>query len=110
MKQFCKYYASEMFGQIVLIIQRGDEGDPEVRMFFQPLEGLGVLTLAYKYPDTEEGWDQAEEWFNNCTEKTAEYHVSKVMSMWQGCKDEVVDNVDIYPTNAYYNEEDDDEN
>lgn len=65
---FAKVYRSGK-DQILVKLDGGDEG-PEVRWFFRP-DGLGVCSIAAQFPDTDAGWDKAEEVFSKVDEATA---------------------------------------
>ncbi len=44
MKQFAKLFEFEGLGQVLVMLDRGDDG-PEVRLYFKP-DGLGVCSVA----------------------------------------------------------------
>lgn len=67
MNKFAKLYETEKYGQIVVILQSDDEGDPEIRFFCQPPE-LGVCSVAFSFED----WDTAEEVFDEVGQEQAE--------------------------------------
>lgn len=55
MKQFAKLFETER-GQILVLRQDDDCGQPEVRFFFDPnTEPLGVCSVALKFPDSDAG-------------------------------------------------------
>lgn len=57
---------AKLFGhdndQVLMKLDTGKEGNPEVRVFFEP-EGLGVCSWALEFEDSEDGWDKAEKAF-----------------------------------------------
>jgi hypothetical protein len=60
---FAKLYESNRFGQILVKIDTdSDEGRPEVRFYFKP-KGLGVCSAALIFADSDQGWELAEEAF-----------------------------------------------
>ncbi|MCK1825986.1 hypothetical protein MX655_10575 [Pseudomonas aeruginosa] len=63
MKQFAKLFEFEDLGQVLVMLDRGDDG-PEVRLYFKP-DGLGVCSVACSnFPgDEDEQWDYAEKGF-----------------------------------------------
>ena len=67
---FAKLYDTEV-GQILAKIDTGEEGNPEVRVFFEP-EGLGVCSLAFTFTEysEDEQWDKLDEVFNSLEEDT----------------------------------------
>lgn len=69
MNKFCKLYETEECGQVLVMLDSGDEG-PEVRFYFQPV-GLGVCAqkLGFTYDDA--GWDKAEKAFEKVDEAIA---------------------------------------
>lgn len=56
MKQFAKLFEFEDLGQVLVMLDRGDDG-PEVRLYFKP-DGLGVCSVACSnFPgDEDEQW------------------------------------------------------
>ena len=62
MKQFAKLFESKEYGQILMVLDTGDEAQPEVRFSFMP-ENLGVCSVALKFEDTDAGWEEAEKAF-----------------------------------------------
>ena len=69
--------------QILVKIDESDDGAPEVRFYFQPLE-LGVCSLAIKFDDSDDGWDKAETAFAAVTEDTAQEVVNKQIERLKG--------------------------
>lgn len=67
-ESFAKLYRSGK-DQILVKLDSGDEG-PEVRWFFRP-DGLGVCSIAARFPDTETGWKKAEKIFSEVNEAKA---------------------------------------
>jgi hypothetical protein len=71
MKQFAKLFETEEFGQILVVMDAGDEG-PEVRFTFRPeVKGFGLCSVAISGKDTPEGWKAIEEAFSVQTQETA---------------------------------------
>lgn len=68
---FAKLYDHSKYGQVLVKIDQNEDGCPEVRTYFEP-EGLGVCSLAMKYKDSDEGWDQAEAVFEEFEVEHAE--------------------------------------
>jgi len=58
---FAKMFNTQ-HGQVVAMIQANDDGAPEVRFFCKP-DGLDVSSVAFSYPDSDEGWSRAEDGF-----------------------------------------------
>ena len=77
---FAKLYDTEV-GQILAKIDTGEDGLPEVRIFFEP-EGLGVCSLAITFnEDTEDGqWEKLDEVFEGLSEDTLVESVKSVLS------------------------------
>jgi hypothetical protein len=72
MNKFAKLFESEKYGQLVVILQSADEGNPEIRLFFKP-SGLGVCSIAASFKDdSEQSWESCEKIFNDFTIETAE--------------------------------------
>lgn len=71
MNQFAKLFQYDDIGQVLVIIDQSvDNVSPEVRFMFTA-PGLGVCAIKFNFPDTEEGWDKAEECFSTASEQTA---------------------------------------
>ena len=68
---FAKIYERPVFGQMLLKIDAGEDGKPEVRWHLKP-PGLGVCSFALGFDDTEEGWDAAERTFATLGEDDAD--------------------------------------
>ena len=68
-QNFAALYHADDIGQVLVIIEGGDEG-PEIRFSFKP-EGLGVCSVKLGFPDSDDGWEMAEEAFGKVTEETA---------------------------------------
>lgn len=77
MDKFCKLYETSELGQVVVLLDTED-GMPAVQFLFKPA-GLGVCKQALKFPDTEEGWDNAEAVFNKVDAQKATTLVSETM-------------------------------
>lgn len=72
MNQFAKLFQYDDIGQVLVVIDQseGEKSGPEVRFSFTA-PGLGVCSIKFNFPDTEEGWDKAEECFNTASEITS---------------------------------------
>ena len=68
-EQFAKIFEQSDIGQMLVMIDAGDEG-PEIQFDFV-LDGLGVCKIALKFSDTDSGWDEAEIAFKEMTLETA---------------------------------------
>jgi hypothetical protein len=68
--KFAKLFETKKHGQILVVIDEGDEG-PEVRVSFTP-PGMGVCSVALKFSqENEDGWDKAKNAFDLMTEVKA---------------------------------------
>jgi hypothetical protein len=56
--------------QVLLMLRQGDEGKPEVAVYFQP-EVFGVCWWAISFEDDENGWKKAEACLRDLTEAEA---------------------------------------
>ncbi len=70
MEIFAKVYAVEGIGQIVVMQDTNDEGNPAVKYFFKPKD-LGVCAVALGFKDDDAGWQRCEKAFENTTEQLA---------------------------------------
>lgn len=68
---FAKLYDTEV-GQILILKELNeDNGNPEVRFYFQP-EGLGTCHMATTMPDDSDGsWDAADKLFDSVDKEKA---------------------------------------
>lgn len=69
---FAKLYNDTEYGQILIKMDTNDDGEPEIRLYFEP-EGFGVCSLAMEYAD-EPGankWDKVEHAFNKLDQEDA---------------------------------------
>lgn len=73
MSDFAKVFHSEEYGQLVVMLDRNDRGDPALMVFFNhPHPDLGVCSIAPSWDDTDEGWDRAEKAFSDSNLELAE--------------------------------------
>ena len=71
MGEFAKLYGSGE-DQILIMIQRGEDSAPEVRVFFNTGHpDLGTCSTALRFDDTDSGWDGAEKAFSDMNEDRA---------------------------------------
>jgi len=63
---FAKLFESEAHGQILVVLQRGELGNPELQWSIKP-EGFDVCTVNFTYQDTDAAWDTAQELLDNFT-------------------------------------------
>ena len=76
---FAKLFETEEVGQILVKIDIGEEGKPEVRYFFEP-ENLGVCSMALSFKDdSDESWGDAEKAFNKSTEEVSIKYVRGII-------------------------------
>ena len=75
--EFAKLFG-EGESQILTIIQSNDQGEPEVRVFFQ-VRGFGVSSAALSFNDNDAGWDKAGRIFANTDESVARAFVDKAL-------------------------------
>lgn len=72
---FAKLYG-EGDGQILVKVDSGENGDPEVRFYFQP-EDLGVCSFSMHFEDSDDGRDAAEAAFGRVTHESARELINK---------------------------------
>ena len=78
MEKFAKLFESEVYGQILVKVDRAsDDEAPEVRFFVSPPD-LGVCSIAFGYEDEDQGWDKAEKCFAE-TDQTKAEEIAKMM-------------------------------
>lgn len=58
-------------GQVVVLKQRNDDGDPEIRFYFHP-QGFDVCSLGVGYRDDDAGWDSRDARFEEINREWAE--------------------------------------
>ena len=69
MDDFAKLFRNEEVGQVLVMLDTGDEG-PEVQFHLKP-KGLGVCVIKLGFPDTDGGWECAEEAFASVDQEKA---------------------------------------
>ncbi len=76
---FAKLYNDTKAGQILIVIESGDNG-PEVKISFQP-EGLGVCSTSLEFTDgdSDEAWEKADAAFDLFSKEQAEEYVLNVL-------------------------------
>lgn len=80
MRDFAKMFRSEKYGQLVVLLDRNDDGDPSVRTYFQhPNPTFGVCSIAPSWHDSEAGWNLAEERFDKMSLEMAEELIGGVV-------------------------------
>ena len=68
---FAKLYETPEHGQILVMLDSTDEGEPVIKYCCHP-EGLGVCyALTPPFENSDEGWGIAEQVFKDETEKSA---------------------------------------
>jgi len=75
MQQFAKLFEDEKYGQIVVLLDQDDEGEPCVKFMGQP-PGLGICVFSLGFGTV----DQAREVFGGVTHEQA---TAGVASMWK---------------------------
>lgn len=81
---FAKLYETPEYGQILVKLDvHPDENTPEVRYYIQP-HNLGVCSYALGWPDTDEGWDKAEQWFALVDEEDAREKANTIQKQVAG--------------------------
>lgn len=63
---FAKLFETSV-GQILVKSDTNEDGNPEVRIFFEP-EGFGVCNVALSFDDNEKGWNDQERFFDSMGE------------------------------------------
>ena len=79
---FAKLYETEL-GQILVKRDTHDDGRPEIRFYFEP-EGFGVCSHALTYPDTDEGFNDRDKFFDSLTVEKAVSFVSVTIHKLKG--------------------------
>jgi len=77
MADFAKLFNTYKHGQILVINDSDDSGDPAISFLFQP-DGLGVCKLAVNFKS--DAWDAADAYFDGATEEIAVSVVSKALA------------------------------
>lgn len=74
---FAKLYETEI-GQILVKMDSNPEGEPEVRIYFEP-RALGVCSLAVSFEESNDGYDKQEAYFNAMTQEISLKHVKDII-------------------------------
>lgn len=76
---FAKLYSTDA-GQILVKLDSGEDGAPEIRVFAKP-EELGVCSVALQFDDSDEGWDKAEAAFVKVDVSMAERIAAQIFEL-----------------------------
>lgn len=60
---FAKLFRADDTGQVLVVLDEGDEG-PEIRISFKP-NGFGVCSMKLSFKDSDAGWEKAETTFRD---------------------------------------------
>lgn len=82
MDEFCKIYETPDT-QILVKLDSGDDGEPEVRLYFRPRPELGVCSQAFSFDDSDEGWDKAEQAYAMIDYAKATGILAEVRAIWE---------------------------
>jgi len=81
MKDFCKIFNSEKYGQILMVNDSNDEdGKPQVSLSFNCLKEFGVCSVNLKFYS----FDDADSAFEKFDIEMAEYKVKEVVDSLEG--------------------------
>lgn len=84
---FCKLFETKEYGQILVMLEDGDDG-ASVRFFFDPgVEVLGVCNIAIGFSASEEGWDAAEACLAATDEEKAIHIIKPVIDKLRSVKE-----------------------
>lgn len=67
---FARLFETLNFGQILVVLQRGEQGNPELQWSIKP-DGFDVCTVNFTYQDTDAAWDTVQELLESFTMKDA---------------------------------------
>lgn len=62
MSQFAKLFDVDGIGQILVMQDTNDDGNPAVKVFFKP-QDFGVCCVALGFTDDDEGWEKCDRSF-----------------------------------------------
>jgi len=76
MKDFAKLFTSQTYGQILVVIEENDKGNPCIRFTTQP-KNMGLCSVSMGgSDDSDEVWDKLEEVFDAINQDAAETAIS----------------------------------
>lgn len=61
---FAKIFETEEYGQVLVVKDINDVGNPCVNVSSEP-EGYGVCTMGISYKDNDDGWEKQEAYFDS---------------------------------------------
>lgn len=67
---FAKLFETDYHGQILVVLQRGENGNPELQWSIKP-QGFDVCTVSFTYQDTDAAWDTAQALLDDFTQEDA---------------------------------------
>ncbi|MAD98895.1 MAG: hypothetical protein CMB99_16335 [Flavobacteriaceae bacterium] len=73
MPDFAKIFTTKDYGQILVMLDQGDDCEPEVQFKFMPPPGtpFGLATVSVKFNDSEIGAEEAQAAFDLIAEDEA---------------------------------------
>ncbi|MDO8769558.1 MAG: hypothetical protein Q7K57_12810 [Burkholderiaceae bacterium] len=86
MKQFAKIFESPKYGQILFVIDQGDDLEPVLRCSVQPPD-MGICSHVFGFENDSDGHEKAEKAFENLTLELAETAAKAVFELvtdWVG--------------------------
>lgn len=82
---FAKIFECEDGSQVVVMKKEGDDGEPEVRLYFEKIhEDLGVCETAFMYFDGDDGWDARDKKFDSIDLELIEGLITHLNSVLSG--------------------------
>ncbi len=81
MNQFAKTFNDTPYGQILVMVDANDNGDPAVRFSIDGSPfGMGICSTQVSFPDNDKGGPDARKFFEKVDQERAEYWVCSLHS------------------------------
>ena len=70
MRDFCKVFTFDDIGQVLVINDENEDGNPSVSIKFIP-DGLGLCGPSFSWKSNDKGYEQCDKFFDSVTSDTA---------------------------------------
>jgi hypothetical protein len=80
MNKFAKTFDSDKYGQILVVNETDEDGNPEVKFSMRP-KNLGICSIGSKFSGNPEGFDKADAFFDAVDIEVAEAVSSQMFDL-----------------------------
>lgn len=80
MRKFCKVFEDPEIGQVLVVNDDDEEGNPSVTFSVTP-KGLGVCSIGHTFKSTDKGYEQCDAYFESIGINKALKTVKKILDI-----------------------------